>query len=595
MKRNVFGPVKDIVAKVQVGFDDEKLPVFAWCDYTFVYEATNHMKPWKPTSDLFALLAALKIHRPGDLGVPYNAQSPSLFCDHITDADRQTGEAAERWVNFWEVHILPTQIQIGASNRAKLIRFIDTGLLQHLSELPESYKHPCFSDFKNRLLGTLWVIGLVPFTRQCAASHVAALTKPGQCHALHEAIKATKTSYSMDTAFMNYAGEKNAWPEIEHTIGQLSNGDHSIESLAIDTVIQKHAIWKKQCRLTAIPTFVVPSVLRWVSKTLDARAISDGSGNQSFDASDDVVVWVYRRLMSLKALKWDDVKLHELLMKLSAVAASLRQHDDQANVVAAFDGNIASELVSEAKLVCFASALLSAIPPKPSAVLITGAHRQLVVNTLCGFAEQCLVRWPKAELYACAVAVQDRLQIDLDTALEAEGFNLSERVVYFKDRLCVFRRMQGFVNHVAEIAKVGAMTEDAVEQESTVTMLQKLQLYLDYFLADVNFKSISLAAEVVKTLDVNRDMAASSIQSFKLLYFANSLKCAQDLTDQVAAVAGGAPDGKAWSDTCPESASWSEFLGATELTLRQVRKVDLILAVKNCNAVTRLKQQMGYS
>jgi hypothetical protein len=153
----------------------------------------------------------------------------------------------------------------------------------------------------------------------------------------------------------------------------------------------------------------------------------------------------------------------------------------------------------------------------------------------------------------------------------------------------VFRRMQGFENLLSEIVALGNLTEQLVEQKSSQQMLQKLQLYLEFFKTDPGFQKVALESAVKDIFASKVNKSESLVSQFKTLYFGNGLKNAQACVDKVQATAGGAgTTGGDWTESAT-STSWPEFATQTETTLRAVDKIQLLLDIQACDSVAGLQ------
>ena len=586
LKRNSFDPIIVLVAKVQEGFPDKRLPKFSWVDYCCAYAAFQHLKPWKVQSDMFALLNRLKIH--GGQVVPYSEKAPSLWAEQLSDADRQSGVVPQQLVVFWETHVLAQQISAGPTHRRTLVNFVDKGLLEMLDALPSTFTSKSLSQFKDRLLALLWVIGVKPFQHRANAGHVDHLTA-NPFNPLIRAVKATPyASHLLDSAYLNFAGEKKCWPLVEKAVAELTNEDPEVVKKSIETIIADYSKWEMQCRDDALQEDVHPAALGALSARLDSKQLPGNANTPKYDADDAEVQWILRSLNAFKALKWTEAQLDVLLMKLIGVATSMQKSTDQAKVTQASSVDL-NALKGEDPAACdtFAENLLAALPAtKGSRVFITGGGRQVVAEALDAFSDQCLRRWPRQALYACTVALQERLEVDLDD--EIEGYNLAEVIRRSKGTLFIFRRLQGFSNHLDAVACVGAFTKESVEKKSTQTMVQKLSLYLQYFSTDEKFKACNLQSETSTLQCAKITQADDYIKQFKLFYYGNTMATCQGHLDLIKAVAGGAEDGKSWRDTCPAVCSWPEFLAHTEKTLRAVQRTALLANVKLCSEVVTL-------
>ncbi len=592
MLRNKFEVVVQVVVQVQKAFPDGQLPLSAWCDFVMAFRASQHLKPWKTSNDIPGLLAALALRGKGT--VEYDPENPSWFCDHITDKDRLEGVIVGRFIFFIETYVLAAQIKAGEPNRRAVIKIIAEYLLPFVAGLPEqAQSSKPVEVFKERLLGTLWTLGLLPFQCGCNSKHVAALTID-KTNPVSDVMVNTKYARKLlDMAFMHAAGEKLAWPAITECLKKLNDAqDLGDARAAMADIISQYPTWQTQCRDTALPERVHADVLGWCHKRIQRKQRQEGSDALlPLSANDEEVVFIFRSLQSVASLKWTEVKLDELRMALSSVAASLKKSDDEANIVGACS-KINKEATAEDLVEC-AKNLLGTLPKKGSKVLITGDHRRVVVLALRTFGHQCLGVWPakSPEFYQVAICVLERVEIDVSSPL-AEGStmedlqtNLGEMQLNFH----VFRRMQGFENLLSEIVALGNLTEQLVEQKSSQQMLQKLQLYLEFFKTDPGFQKVALESAVNDTFASKVNKSESLVSQFKTLYFGNGLKNAQARVDKVQATAGGAgTTGGDWTESAT-STSWPEFATQTETTLRAVDKIQLLLDIQACDSVAGLQ------
>ncbi len=272
------------------------------------------------------------------------------------------------------------------------------------------------------------------------------------------------------------------------------------------------------------------------------------------------------------------------------MATSLQKLDDQSNVVAVCAieaGKLTAS--SDDALQAFATSLQSTLPTaRGTSVLITGECRKQIVETVLAFSEVVMQRWPNDNVYPCVVVLQERFEIEVQTPLEADGFDLKKAVNAFRSNLFAFWRMQGFHNHLQEIRKIGDFNAKLVESDADAKMIMKLALYLEFFNTDEKFVNLTLPSNIENSLQLRLCEAHGLVSKFKDFYYGSSLQTAEGETEKLRLQAGGAANGESWRSHCPrDDLSWDDFCTATESTLRAVRKVELIVQIAAVDKVSR--------
>ena len=581
MVRTTLDPVRKLATIVQEACPDRRLPKGTFADLSFADAASHHLKPWKASSDLYALLQALKIK--GGTVVTYSVDAPSIFADFIEAADRQSGIVAERWVSFWEKYVLPPQLKLGPPNRPSLAQFVDEGLLDYLDSLGPEFDNDIFNGFKNRLLGLVWVIGVTPFVHDSSAVHVNALTTD-QSNPLRLAVNGNIWSNNLlDQAFLWYAGEKSAWPRAKSAVDKVLGEDHAESVKAIDEVVASYSVWSAQCRPPSLPAYVHRPVLEFLGKHLDAKAAAAPAEGPSFDPSDAQVKWVLNTARSLKKLGWRHDALDDIMTRLVPVATVLQKQNAESAVVSACAIGSIDDLQDESKLLSFVESLAKVLPEKgSSSVYIGGDSRRLVLTVLAAFVAQLLLRYPADKrFYDLAVALLERVVFDLENPIE--GFDVVAQAGAVKDGAFVFRRLRGYENHVHQIESANVLTEEATESKANQAMVQKLVLYNTYFTEDSKFQAFTLPESTKAKFHTLRGKGETVISQFKVIYFGNALKVANAKREAVRQMKGGGPDGASWRDSIVDGCSWDEFLAATASNLRTVNRVDAICAIRDCD------------
>ncbi len=591
LARNKLEPVYALIGRVQKAFDGEMLPLFAWCDWVCAFEAFNHLKPYKVTSDPQGLLKALKLHSSTKTVNKYNHESPSWFLEHIPEQERIDGIVADRYVVFMEKVVLPGLIKVGISGREVLEKFL-CAIVDMINGGPEAYRQSkVLAPFRERLLGALCTVGRVLYLRGCTSARVQVLMANPSNPFYHALKLAAWSSALLDTAFMSSIGEKVAWPVIEDAVKQLGNSADAQAGFGVlETIIANHPVWVTQCRDGSLSEYLRPKVLEWCEATLHSQRVTNPETHiVSYDSKDPIVIAVLQHLRACKVLKWEEVKLDNLLMELIPVATSLQKLDDQSNVAAVCAieaGKLTAS--SDDALQAFATSLQSTLPTtRGTSVLITGECRKQIVETVLAFSEVVVQRWPNDNVYPCVVVLQERFEIEVQTPLEADGFDLKKAVNAFRSNLFAFRRMQGFHNHLEEIRKIGDFNAKLVESDANAKMIMKLALYLEFFNTDEKFVNLTLPSNIDNSLQLRLCEAHGLVSKFKDFYYGNSLQTAEGETEKLRLQAGGAANGESWRSQCKDDLSWDDFCTATESTLRAVRKVELIVQIAAVDKVSR--------
>ncbi len=592
LARNKLDPVIALIERVQPAFTDGRLPLMAWSDWVCSFEAFKYLKPYKAKSELLGLLKALELYSSTNQKGTYCHTNPTWFLEHIPEQERIDGIVAERFVDFMESVVIPGQVKCGIPGRGELAEFL-CAIVATIDGFPPPYRtSKVLEPFRTRVLGALCALGRVPFLAGNSSVHAQALMSEHK-NALLLALQAVEwTNNLLGSVFMSCIGEKEAWPAVEDQVKALgSSSDASAGFAVLEEIFTKYPVWAAQCRDGALERRLHPAVLQWCQAFLEGKRITiEATQTVSFDCNDATVITLLKHLRKCKQLSWTDVSLDRLLTQLSPVAASLRKMDDQANVVAvcAIDkGQLTSS--SDEQFHTFAAKLESVLPArKGNSVLLTGQCRQQVLDTLIAFGEVLLQRWPCPAAYPCVVALQQCFEIDMSAPLEGEPeFDLKELVEQMRTNFSAFRRMQGFALHLEETLKLGDFNDASATGDSISKMLQKLNLYSDYFRTDERFLCLKLSSDVDSKLQAKIDASASVVSKFKAVYHPQSEEIAVAETAKLREMAGGAPNGASWYGECDAALCWGDFCKATESNLRAVDRVALFTKIATVDQVAK--------
>ena len=553
-----------------------KLPKLTICDMALVFAAHACLPPRAAKVDFgrFMQMCPLQGVRAGK----HSHSSPSWMTDYFEDDDFFTGIVPSRFCLFVTEHVLSVMVKV-VSQQSVLIQLIFQHLLPALKALPSSHSAPCYEELRILCSGFLFLAGPVPYLLDCTVEHAEKLKRSQNLFAQNVRNTAW-TATLADKIYIRNAGEKTAWPEILQAVQGFKNAPESDKCTLMLESLQKYSKWKSQVRETSLPVGLHTPVLRWVTETLKAKQIQNAVGKGvdfKFEHTDIVVSNILRLLQRAKALGWSEPCLAEHLASLSSVATKLDEANASAQVIELCTAFNAKDY-TEDDVIEFVHQCGAIMPSQPQMVRIAGDARRDVHVTLQQVGVSCVALWPNAAIYDGAAAILDRLELATDPILTIGGEDA--RILAWRDKLSLFRRLQGFKRHHDLMQDQCPLTAEIVEQADIVELSRKLGVYEKFFTQE--FVPIDILSEqAVSKFNGIIESTKSHLKEFAVFAISNVESPFKKELVQLVNIGGGTADGKKWTIGMPETMDWQAFLKFTEGNLRQVNKIRLITLVQS--------------
>lgn len=573
-----------IAIEVQRGLDGERLTKFAFVDLCLVYVAMQTLPPWVPVPDLMRLLERLPLI--GEQDQPYDLEHPSLLTSMLDHDDLATGIVPQRFCHFIERYVLNAYIVAGPKYQDTVVDFLNDGLIPKLKALPETHATPCYENLMKRSLGLLCLFGPIPYLHDAQVVH-AKFLKDDKNNIVSAAVRQAKwATRLMDCVNMVNVGEKIAWPQVMDfvaTLEKAGNDTFDQKVSLIEGMIAKYPAWKKQVRQPALPKQLHPPVLRNLLELLAVKEQKcDDTKSVTFDAKDPEVYKLLKVFQSLQALEWCAPPLTQALQSLAGVSQTLSAQSCSDGIMKAFQQFDEGSVKDPSEITVLATALQPLIPPKPAVVRIVGPVRLELLQRLLLVSTLFVKAWPNETLYDLAGFLLARLEVAQDPPFENESDNqLSSQS---NKSFTMFRRLQGWWKHIQLWKQQLPMTSELVEDAQMKELGKKLIVYHKFF-GSSQFDPETLEGKARSTFDSALQETVNFTSEFKSFFVSNVDAPLRTSLKSLDSQKGGAPDGGLWTDNVQDAMTFKAFLKATELTLRSIKKVELVTLIKSCDSV----------
>ncbi len=578
----------DVVATaevVQTDLQGEKLTKFCYVDYSCAFVATKTLPPWVVQPDLHRCLRMLTLS--GEQSVVYSLEAPSLLCNMFDFDDLSVGIIPQRVCHFLERYVLSVYIRAGDKHQELLRDFLENGLVPTIESLPRSHSAPCYGKLKTRAKGLLCLIGEIPFILGSTASDTKVFREDPNNPVSQALMQTPWTSQKQSCANMLNSGERVAWPQIQSFVQTFKSGENASvhdRVAALNEMMLKYPKWKQQVRPTALPREVHKPVLVYLKRVLDSKENQSADPNvPKFDHEDGEVQAVLATLQKFKALGWAEGDLNNSLTRLQVVSKQLVELNASNAVIAAFEAFNEQSIKVPEDITKFAKELEAIIPAKPAAVRVEGDRRLGLLNRILVLGAFFLDCWPNEELYNVASFILSRLEVAKDPVFETDGDN--EIQLEVTRIFILFRRLQGWWQHLNLCKAQMPITAELVEQQAFQELAMKLILYHDFFSAP-EFDKDRVSPNSRNLFGTSMMETSAAIIDFKVLFqngVEKPLRAAQAaLHDKC----GGASGGNEWDHHIAKDLTWKQFFEASASTLRSLNKVELIKMIREVDTVS---------
>ena len=280
--------------------------------------ACETMRPAVKKTLVDLVMMRVGVYQEGEK-TPPSITDPRIFSDFHSHEDLVSGSAAATMVTFLEKYVLGNVIADFPSTREELVTTAKE-LFGIVNGYPSEYgASPRLSNFKDRLLGIIFIYGATPFECGSTIEHGEMITSDKSTDLYRCIISNDAAKGVLDSVWMTNVGEEAVWPAVEEVVRVLSDASSSPESVSASLVeaSSKYTLWKESVRPNALAVALEKCVVAVLMARYDATNIAT-LDESKVDHTDPKLV-ALQNVVSKLTKSWSDIRITNMNCALNKV------------------------------------------------------------------------------------------------------------------------------------------------------------------------------------------------------------------------------------------------------------------------------------